>query len=123
MNEEQRIKNYIWELAQKMEKTLNKQAILNNRYSLVAFGGEGVHSGAHSHTSNGKVFSTLAEFSSGINSLEFNGEGQTDAMDALAWATELQWRPQATRTIILISEAERMVRGFFIMDTILNHEL
>merc|ERR1712046_47348 len=100
-------KSYLVDLINKIEKTLSKASISENRFSLVAFGGEGVHKPAHTHTSNGKIWVPSSEFRSGIDSLEFDGEFQTDAMDALEWATHLHWRPEATRMIILVTEAER----------------
>jgi len=107
VNEGRRTKSYLTDLVNKIEKTLSKASISDNRFSLVAFGGEGVHKPPHTHTANGKIWAPSSEFRSGIDSLEFDGEFQTDAMDALQWATDLHWRPEATRMIILITEAER----------------
>jgi len=108
LDESRRAKNHINDLIAKMDKTLGKANIENNRYSVVAFGGEGVHYKAHQHTSNGKVFATKEELYYGVQSLEFDGEYQTDAMSALQWANDLHWRPEATRIVILVTEGERM---------------
>jgi len=106
-NENRRTKSYLRDLVAKMDKTMRKANTDENRYSIVAFGGEGVHAPAHTHTSNGKIFASASEISSGINSLEFDGEFQTDAMDALQWAADLHWRAEASRIIILVTEMER----------------
>ena len=110
VDESQRAKTHINDLITKVDKTLGKAAIENNRYSVVAFGGEEPHREAHQHTSNGKIFATKEELYSGIQALEFEGQFQTDAMSALKFANNLHFRPEATRVVILVTEAERMVR-------------
>ncbi len=109
MDEERETKSILNDLVTKMDKTLRKAGTDNNRFSIVAFGGEGVHAPAHVHTSNGKIFASVTEVKSGIESLEFDGQFKTDAMDALQWAADSQWRPEATRIIILVAEMEREV--------------
>ncbi|XP_038049527.1 uncharacterized protein LOC119723087 [Patiria miniata] len=94
-------------LANKLEKTLSKSPLTDNRYGLAAFGGIDVHEGAHSHSIHGQLINRANRMSEGLDSLEFNGTYPTDAFDAVKLASDYKFRPGAAKVIILIVESER----------------
>jgi hypothetical protein len=95
-------------LANKLEKTLVKSPMTNNRYGLAAFGGIDVHEGAHSHSIHGQLINRASQMPMGLESLEFNGTYPTDAFDAIKLASDYKFRPGAAKVVILIVESERM---------------
>ncbi|XP_071952665.1 uncharacterized protein [Antedon mediterranea] len=106
MEEDHDIAEELTQLVEATEKTLGKANINDNRYALVAFGGEEIHEGPHQHTINGKVFASSSEFINGARSLEFFGDYETDGFKAIEFATELELRAEATKIFVLVSDSE-----------------
>ncbi|XP_033108621.1 uncharacterized protein LOC117110129 [Anneissia japonica] len=94
------------QIVETTDKTLKKASINDNRFSLVAFGGADIHKNAHQHTINGKTFASSSDFISGAQGLAFFGDYETESLEALKLATELELREEATKIFILVVEEE-----------------
>jgi hypothetical protein len=95
------------DMVSKLESELKSNGITDNRYALLGFGGKGIHAAGHQHTINGEIYSSDKQFYRGAKSLEFQGEYSTDAFEAIKIASDMPFRPQATRLIFLVTESER----------------
>jgi len=100
---EDQLKNLI----NNIDKKLQAEGIIDNRYSLIGFGGQNVHADHHQHTTRGKIWNEEKHFYKGARALEFGGRVGTDAYEAIKLASELEFRPQASRLIFLVTEDER----------------
>ncbi|XP_070550723.1 apolipophorins-like [Ptychodera flava] len=100
---EEQLKN----LVNNIDKKLEGEGIIDNRYSLIGYGGKRIHADARQHTIRGGIFKEEKNFNRGAKALKFEGQWGTDAFEAIKLASELKFRPQASRLIFLVTEDER----------------
>jgi len=87
-----------------LDSEFKSQGLQNNRYGLVGFGGEGVHSEEHSHTIDSKLFNKARKFILGSDGLVFSKEGtNNDAFRAVRAAAQYPFRTGVAKSIIMLT--------------------
>lgn len=79
---------------------------LNTRYALISFGAKSkMRYGSRSHTFNGQYFSTENTIATAIKTMEYTGDSKdtNDYNDAILRATKQQFRPGASKLILLFN--------------------
>ena len=79
---------------------------LNTRYALISFGAKSeMRYGSRSHTFNGQYFSTENAIATAIKTMEYTGDSKdtNDYNDAILRATQQQFRPGASKFILLFN--------------------
>ncbi|XP_070564132.1 uncharacterized protein [Ptychodera flava] len=94
------------DFVRQLDSEFKSQGLQGNRYGLIGFGGEGVHSDVHSHTIDSKLFNKARKFLLGSDSLVFS-EAETaknnDTFNAIRAATEYPFRTGVAKSIILLA--------------------
>jgi len=92
------------EFVRELDAEFKSQGLQDNRYGLVGFGGEGVHSEPHTHTIDSKLFNRARKFLLGSDGLDFSGNGQyNDTFNAVRAATKYPFRTGVAKSIILVT--------------------
>ncbi|XP_076341847.1 uncharacterized protein LOC143242367 isoform X2 [Tachypleus tridentatus] len=114
-------------LARGADRNYRQKGYSDVRYTVVGFGGDGIHGLPHLHTSNGEVFTSIRSFDSAITSLAI-GNGPNNIFHAIRFATDLPFNVGATKTFVLVkcstceSEDEKDDYGE-IMQILLDNEI
>ncbi|XP_070564133.1 uncharacterized protein [Ptychodera flava] len=94
------------DFVRQLDSEFKSQGLQDNRYGLIGFGGEGVHSEVHSHTIDSKLFNKARKFLLGSDSLIFS-EAETaknnDTFNAIRAATEYPFRTGVAKSIVLLA--------------------
>ncbi|KAK2725008.1 uncharacterized protein LOC136033229 isoform X1 [Artemia franciscana] len=86
-----------------IDHALKEAGYLGNRYAVVTFGGKGVFKSPHSRTADSEIWSNRKIVQKAFEGLPFNGNEQTNAIEAMNYATRLAYRAGVSKHIILIS--------------------
>ncbi|XP_065568972.1 uncharacterized protein LOC136032627 [Artemia franciscana] len=86
-----------------IDHALKEAGYLGNRYAVVTFGGKGVFKSPHSRTADSEIWSNRKIVQKAFEGLPFNGDEQTNAIEAMNYATRLAYRAGVSKHIILIS--------------------
>lgn len=92
---------YVEKLAQSIDDNYRRKGYRDVRFSVVAFGGDDIHSAPHVHTMDGQESGSLRSLGSAIDSLEF-GNGPINILEALRFAASLNFRPGTTKAFVLM---------------------
>lgn len=92
---------YVGKLAQSIEDNYKQKGHHDIRFSVVAFGGNGIHSAPHVHTLDGQISGPLRSLESSLRSLEF-GNGPVNILEAVRYAAALNFRPGTTKSFVLM---------------------
>ncbi|XP_063238564.1 uncharacterized protein LOC134540049 isoform X2 [Bacillus rossius redtenbacheri] len=82
-------------------KELAAAGLVDNRYGLVVFGGEGVYDQPRSVVVGNKVFATLEQFGQYFDNIPV-GMGSNDTFGAIRYAARLMFRPGVSKTFVLL---------------------
>ncbi|XP_006820902.1 apolipophorins-like [Saccoglossus kowalevskii] len=92
------------ELVRKIEAEFKSQGLQDNRFGLVGYGGDHVHSKEHSHTIDSKLFNKGRKFILGSDSLVFSENSKNnDTFLALRKAASYPFRTGVAKSIILLT--------------------
>ncbi|XP_024085563.1 apolipophorins [Cimex lectularius] len=100
-NQYMRAKRLVSTFVTILTKELASVKLLNNRFAVITYGGDGVFDKPRSVLVNNNIFTNekmIPKFFERIKS----GNGNTDIFGALKYATMLQFRPGVSKTFILI---------------------
>jgi len=90
-------------LLRQIEYSLSAKGNTNNRYGIVAYGGDGVHHEAHIHTAENQLFSGSRRVSRSLSSLEFENNGkQGDLTEAIKFAAKYPYRNGVIRLMVVL---------------------
>lgn len=89
-------------LITQLDKELNDQGLMGNRWSLVVFGGDGVHDRPRSIILDGQIFTkNVARFIDYFDYVPI-GSGNEDIFAAIGFASRLVFRAGVSKTFILM---------------------
>jgi hypothetical protein len=91
------------DLAKELDRELKAAGLHDNRFGLVAFGGEGVHEEPHSHTVRGNLFTDARSLVLATKNMLFSTDGASDTYGALKRVLEYPYRTGVSKTVILFS--------------------
>ncbi|XP_025074116.1 uncharacterized protein LOC105427375 [Pogonomyrmex barbatus] len=110
-------------LITQLSKELNDQGLTGNRWSLVVFGGDGVHDKPRSIILDGQIFTkNVAHF---VDYFDYvpNGDGSQDIFAAIGFASQLVFRAGVSKTFILMPcshcESENQTLEYSVLHQIL----
>lgn len=96
------INQVISRLANNIEDGLKTDGYTKIRFSVVGFGGEGIHAEPHVVTTDGKAFGKGRSLSTTLGNLPLNrNQGSSNVFDALRYAARLPFLAGATKTFVL----------------------
>jgi hypothetical protein len=82
----------------------NTRQFVDNRFGLLAFGGEGVHDLPHIHTIDGQIFNEKRPLRlQGLPELAFGADGNNDTLAAILAAANYPFRAGVAKHIIFLS--------------------
>ncbi|XP_018566495.1 uncharacterized protein LOC108907336 [Anoplophora glabripennis] len=90
---------------EQLDKELSDLNVMNNRYSAVVFGGDGIFDEPRSVILNGKTFTDSKSIVNYFNNLPI-GNGNKDMFNAIIFAYNLMFRPGVSRNFILLPCSE-----------------
>lgn len=88
------------EITHSIEKSLREKGIRKVTYTVVAYGGDGVHDRVHIHYAESQESGTYRSVASAFNTLTV-GNGNSDVYEAIRFATNLRFTPGAAKTFVL----------------------
>ena len=95
----------------------------NTHFSVMGFGGNGVHNPVHYHTMEGQLFNEARKIRLAIRSLDFSRQGDnTDVLDAIYEASKMSFRTGASKSIVVIpcSDCRAQTIGYAALQQILS---
>ncbi|XP_077982070.1 uncharacterized protein LOC144437076 [Glandiceps talaboti] len=88
----------------KLDSEFKAQGLEDNRYGLIGFGGEGVHSTEHTHTIDSKNFNKARKFLLGSDGLVFSETSKNnDTFSAIRKAANYPFRTGVSKSIIVLT--------------------
>jgi hypothetical protein len=91
-------------LVRKLESEFKRNGLEGNRFGLVGYGGEGVHSKEHTHTIDSELFNKARKFLLGSDSLVFSRHTENnDTLRAVLAAAQYPFRSGVAKNIILLT--------------------
>ncbi|XP_076346984.1 LOW QUALITY PROTEIN: uncharacterized protein LOC143245065 [Tachypleus tridentatus] len=114
-------------MARGVESSYRQKGYSDIRYTVVGFGGNGVHGFPHVHTSDGQVFASIRSIDSALTSLTI-GDGPSNIFHAIRFAAGLPFHAGATKSFVLAKcttcEAEDTKADYSeILQTLLDSEI
>ncbi|KAG1669606.1 Apolipophorin [Nymphon striatum] len=89
------------ELTQGIERSLREKGIGKATYTVVGYGGDGVHEKPHVHWTESHQSGNYRTIANAFRSLTV-GNGKSDIYDAVLFATNLKFTPGAAKTFVLV---------------------
>jgi len=87
-----------------IDRELKSVGLVNNRFSIVGFGGQGVLAKPHIVTSGSRIFSTAEHAATALKTgYDQDGEGVSDMFDALKFAVDVPFRSAVGKTVVLVT--------------------
>ncbi|ODN05278.1 Apolipophorin [Orchesella cincta] len=86
----------------KLEGSLRAEGIVDNRYAVIGFGGQGIHYDAHIQTSSASVWSHSTLFRA-PDSTNITGVRKSDLYSAIHFASTMTYRAGVSKTLIAIT--------------------
>lgn len=89
------------EIAQGIERSLREKGIRKASYSVVGYGGDGVHEQPHVHWVESQQSGNYRSVANAFRSLTV-GNGKSNVYEAILFATNLKFTPGAAKTFVLV---------------------
>ncbi|KAL3290379.1 hypothetical protein HHI36_023721 [Cryptolaemus montrouzieri] len=92
-------------LIDSLDEELVANNLMNNRYAMVLFGGDGVYNDPRVRSLNGEIFTNHSSVMKTLENIRI-GNGSSDIFSALIYASRLNFRPAVSKTFILLPCSE-----------------
>lgn len=121
-NENLSVKKNMVSIVAAMEKAFNELGLMNVRYAVVTFGGDPPFENAHSIVFNNEIFANSHNIRYHFDHIRTgNGVNKTDISRAIKVASELVFRPGASKTFILMPCTNCNVTGMHVSEEMLKY--